>query len=221
MLFFSSAASRPRSRERRHAAGCRPYDIVALVKSLRKFGDYLFGQVRFYPFGYSSTAFIYYTDIYFLSLLSAANRPRSRERRHARLPHLRYRRIGQIAWKIRWLPIRLVQVLIWSTMRKNEKRPQGNIPCGLLYIIRRRPTLPHRCQCSTIGAGGLNFRVRDGNGWIPSATATGNFQNRLMYSLSALICATLHRDSLYFVYISFFSIYSVCQITTVSNFKQG
>jgi hypothetical protein len=25
---------------------------------------------------------------------------------------------------------------------------------------------------STIGAGGLNFRVRDGNGWIPSAIIT-------------------------------------------------
>ena len=29
--------------------------------------------------------------------------------------------------------------------------------------FRQRPTLPH-AKCSTIGAGGLNFRVRDGNG---------------------------------------------------------
>jgi hypothetical protein len=43
-VFFSwrclALASRPRSRERRQAAGCRPYDIVALVKSLGKFGGY-------------------------------------------------------------------------------------------------------------------------------------------------------------------------------------
>src|SRR5205809_637213 len=37
---------------------------------------------------------------------------------------------------------------------------------------RRRPTLPPRLQGSTIGAGGLNFRVRDGTGCLPSAMAT-------------------------------------------------
>ena len=38
---------------------------------------------------------------------------------------------------------------------------------------RRRPTLP---QCSTIGATGLNGRVRDGNGWNPCAIATSQNQ---------------------------------------------
>ena len=37
---------------------------------------------------------------------------------------------------------------------------------------RQRPTLPLRLQSSTIGAGGLNFRVRDGTGCSPSAMAT-------------------------------------------------
>ena len=37
--------------------------------------------------------------------------------------------------------------------------------------VRRRPTLPP--IGSTIGAGGLNFRVRNGNGWNPSAMITG------------------------------------------------
>jgi hypothetical protein len=32
---------------------------------------------------------------------------------------------------------------------------------------RRRPTLPHPDECSTIGAGGLSFRVRDGTGRSP------------------------------------------------------
>ena len=38
---------------------------------------------------------------------------------------------------------------------------------------RRRPTLPQR---STIGATGLNGRVRDGNGWNPCAIATSQNQ---------------------------------------------
>jgi hypothetical protein len=33
---------------------------------------------------------------------------------------------------------------------------------------------------STIGAGGLNFRVRDGNGWIPSAMVTRQFDWRAL-----------------------------------------
>ena len=40
--------------------------------------------------------------------------------------------------------------------------------------IRRRPTLPGGSPPSTIGAGGLHFRVRNGNGCFPAAMATGN-----------------------------------------------
>ena len=45
-------------------------------------------------------------------------------------------------------------------------------PARSRNLIGRRPTLPHTCACSTIGAERLNFRVRDGNGWIPSAIIT-------------------------------------------------
>ena len=41
-----------------------------------------------------------------------------------------------------------------------------------LQKIRQRPTLPHSYPCSTIGAGGLNFCVRDGNRCYSSAIAT-------------------------------------------------
>ena len=37
---------------------------------------------------------------------------------------------------------------------------------------RRRPTFPSSCPDSIIGAEGLNFRVRNGNGCIPLARAT-------------------------------------------------
>ena len=39
-------------------------------------------------------------------------------------------------------------------------------------MSRRRPTLPPRCQGSTIGAEGLNCRVRNGTGCFPFAIAT-------------------------------------------------
>ena len=45
---------------------------------------------------------------------------------------------------------------------------------GLLFYTGQLPTLPHTCACSTIGAERLNFRVRDGNGWVPLATVTQN-----------------------------------------------
>ena len=40
---------------------------------------------------------------------------------------------------------------------------------------RRRPTLPGDRSPSTIGAGGLNCRVRNGNGCCPTAMATETF----------------------------------------------
>lgn len=36
-------------------------------------------------------------------------------------------------------------------------------------VVRRRPTLPHSLGCSTIGAVGLSFRVRNGTGRFPHA----------------------------------------------------
>ena len=42
----------------------------------------------------------------------------------------------------------------------------------LFFEIRRRPTLPGTLVPSTIGAGGLNFRVRNGYGCGPTAITT-------------------------------------------------
>ena len=44
----------------------------------------------------------------------------------------------------------------------------------LLRKFWRRPTLPGGLPPSTIGAGRLNFRVRNGNGCIPAAITTRN-----------------------------------------------
>ena len=42
----------------------------------------------------------------------------------------------------------------------------------LLCVVRRCPTLPHPLECSTIGAVGLSFRVRNGTGRFPHAMTT-------------------------------------------------
>jgi hypothetical protein len=44
---------------------------------------------------------------------------------------------------------------------------------GFSQLVRRCPTLPLPVGGSTIGAGRLNFRVRDGSGCFPSAVAAG------------------------------------------------
>ena len=58
----------------------------------------------------------------------------------------------------------------WLTVY--QKKPGANKIAPGLKDFRRRPTLPHSLPCSTIGAEGLYFRVRDGNGCIPLAIAT-------------------------------------------------
>jgi hypothetical protein len=57
---------------------------------------------------------------------------------------------------------------------RNDPKTSNEAPKGLVRSveIRRRPTLPGSLPPSTIGAGGLNCRVRDGNGCDPTAMAT-------------------------------------------------
>ena len=52
-----------------------------------------------------------------------------------------------------------------------QKKSSGGKPLELFKKNRQRPTLPRSLPRSTIGSGGLNFRVRDGNGWDPSDIA--------------------------------------------------
>jgi hypothetical protein len=58
---------------------------------------------------------------------------------------------------------------------------------GAPNLFRQRPTLPPTQSGSTIGAEGLNFRVRNGIGCIPLAKATGNLD-------SPPICVALLRQ---------------------------
>src|ERR1044072_9896448 len=59
----------------------------------------------------------------------------------------------------------------------DAKKPLGDLsinPGAPGNYVRRCPTLPHPGECSTIGAGGLSCRVRDGTGRSPSAKTTDN-----------------------------------------------
>ena len=63
-------------------------------------------------------------------------------------------------------------------MMKIKKGLERNA-LGLGKNSWQRPTLPHRIPCSTIGPGGLNYRVRDGIGCNPSGKATRKNEKQL------------------------------------------
>ena len=67
------------------------------------------------------------------------------------------------------------RALCFGGRRPDPGRKEAALSGGLFKKIRRRPTLPPRLQGSTIGAGGLNFWVRNGARCDPSAITTGNF----------------------------------------------
>ena len=72
-----------------------------------------------------------------------------------------------------WLPVTERGTLGRSPVTcagKTEGRPEGAF---LVNGARRCPTLPRGLPRSTIGAEGLNFRVRDGSGCFPFAVAAG------------------------------------------------
>ena len=63
-------------------------------------------------------------------------------------------------------------ILAWETERAD---PGGSALSG--SDVRRCPTLPRGLPRSTIGAEGLNFRVRDGTGCFPLAMAAATLWN--------------------------------------------
>ena len=67
-------------------------------------------------------------------------------------------------------------LLVSAPCRAHQKEKATLISQRGLYLCRQRPTLPHTFACSTIGPAGLNFRVRDGNGWNPRGKITDNLE---------------------------------------------
>ncbi len=58
--------------------------------------------------------------------------------------------------------------------RLKRKSRHALLRAALSYQIWRCPTLEGPCGPTTIGAGGLNCRVRYGNGWNPAAIGARN-----------------------------------------------
>ena len=95
-----------------------------------------------------------------------------------------------------WLILIHLPSLIWllPTVSRAMVQKEKAIEISLhgLYLCRQRPTLPHTFACSTIGPAGLNFRVRDGNGWIPRGKITDKSEpSAFSRQLSASCCADL------------------------------
>ena len=63
---------------------------------------------------------------------------------------------------------RKIQRMDWSCTQNRA----GEVP-ALSEDSRQRPTFPRGRPRSIISAEGLNYRVRDGYGWVPFAIATG------------------------------------------------
>ena len=61
-----------------------------------------------------------------------------------------------------------------STLLRRFEKEKARLKRACTALSRRRPTLPHSYPCSTIGAEGLNFRVRKGNGCDPFAMTAEN-----------------------------------------------
>ncbi len=106
--------------------------------------------------------------------VSASVRSRSRQRRENR-SYIRPRRGSR-------LPLSPRTPGGSSTRNRNAR---VWVTRALSFLPRQRPTLPRRCQRSTIGPGGLNCRVRDGNGCGPSGIATGTSYDNCGMSLEA------------------------------------
>ena len=62
-----------------------------------------------------------------------------------------------------------------ARLRRKKKEPARLLKQALV-VTRQRPTFPLPHSSSIIGLGGLNFRVRYGNGCGPSGNATGNIE---------------------------------------------
>src|SRR6202042_37439 len=67
--------------------------------------------------------------------------------------------------------------------KQRARRCCGGLICFVL--IWHRPTFEGPCGPTIIGAGGLNCRVRDGNGWCPAAMGARNLFPAAMASRSS------------------------------------
>ena len=66
-------------------------------------------------------------------------------------------------------------VCLWVCVGGPGRPSCGGVPVRLFGVLWRCPTLPQPVGCSTIGAAGLSFQVRNGAGRFPGAVTTTSF----------------------------------------------
>ena len=72
-----------------------------------------------------------------------------------------------------------VLTMSWLVGCGYAKAPWGVCSEGLpVRVVRRRATLPHPLECSTIAAPGLSYRVRNGTGRLTRAMTTAKPRSR-------------------------------------------
>ena len=79
-------------------------------------------------------------------------------------------------------PPRMTSIRIQTLSPHGEGRSFKHMVC---FEAWQRPTLPGPLGPSTIGAGGLNGRVRDGYAWCPSAIITKPLKKSLAGTMSS------------------------------------
>lgn len=65
-----------------------------------------------------------------------------------------------------------------ESIKKGASREPKARPGGPIRLKRRRATLPHPLECSTIAAPGLSYRVRNGTGRLTRAMTTAKPRSR-------------------------------------------
>ncbi len=88
---------------------------------------------------------------------------------------------------------------------KPKRKTKNHPSCGWFPSCWRKPIFPGRCQPSIFGAGELNFRVRDGNGWTLAAINT-NYSFFACHSRQLLYITTSERKKqpLFQTFLKFF-----------------
>ena len=75
---------------------------------------------------------------------------------------------GQIAG----VSLRVKRVITSDPRLARRRRKKNHLFAQVVFLCWRKPIFPGRLQPSIFGAGELNFRVRDGNGWTLAAINT-------------------------------------------------
>ena len=86
-------------------------------------------------------------------------------------------------------------------LRQEKNHPTKRV---VFFLCWRKPIFPGRCQPSIFGAGELNFRVRDGNGWTLAAINTNYSFCRLSRRLDNNTTVKRKKQPFFSIFLNFF-----------------